>query len=47
MGIYIVLFFLMAQVAGAVFFGERPSTSILVGGSFVLAGGIIMILSWA
>jgi small multidrug resistance family-3 protein len=44
MGIYIVLFFLVAQVVSVVFFKERLSPSLLVGGTLVIAGGLLMML---
>ena len=42
MGGYIVLFFVVSQVVAWVAFGERPSTSLLLGGALVVAGGIVI-----
>jgi drug/metabolite transporter superfamily protein YnfA len=44
MGIYIVLFFLVAQGVSILFFRERPSAAVLIGGGLVLAGGALMTL---
>lgn len=42
LGIYVVLFFLFAQVMAIVQFQQSPSTPIYLGGSFVVVGGLIM-----
>ena len=42
LGIYVTLFFLVAQVINALAFGIAPSTPILVGGALVIAGGLVM-----
>ncbi len=42
LGVYVAVFFVMAQVLNAVVFGIRPSVSILVGGVLVVAGGIVV-----
>ena len=41
-GMYVVLFFLLAQIIARVRFGQLPTTSILVGGAFIVAGGAIV-----
>jgi drug/metabolite transporter superfamily protein YnfA len=42
LGVYVVLFFLVAQVLGWAVFDEVPSASTLVGGAFILVGGVIV-----
>ncbi len=42
LGIYVVLFFLVAQVVAKVQFQESPSRSIYLGGAFIVVGGLIM-----
>lgn len=44
MGIYIVLFFMVAQLTSVLFFKERLAMPVLVGGAFILAGGVTMTL---
>ena len=42
LGVYVVLFFLVAQTLGWAMFNEVPSASTLVGGAFILVGGVIV-----
>ena len=42
LGIYVVLFFIVAQVVNFVAFRVAPSPSILVGGVFIIIGGAVM-----
>jgi drug/metabolite transporter superfamily protein YnfA len=42
LGVYVTLFFLVAQIINAVVFGVAPTPPILLGGAFILAGGMIM-----
>jgi drug/metabolite transporter superfamily protein YnfA len=44
LGVYVVLFFVVAQIIDLLAFGIRPDTSILVGGAFILAGGLVITL---
>jgi hypothetical protein len=44
LGIYVVLFFLVAQVVAKVQFHQSPSKPIYLGGAFVVVGGLIMTL---
>jgi len=44
MGLYIAVFFIVSQISSYVFFGERPSISLMVGGALIAAGG--MIIQW-
>ena len=42
LGIYVVLFFLLAQIVARVKFGQTPSPPILIGGALICAGGIVI-----
>jgi len=42
LGVYVVLFFLLAQVIARVRFGQAPTLPILIGGAFIVAGGVII-----
>ena len=42
LGIYVVLFFVIAQLISWLVFEQPPSTGVLVGGVFVVIGGAIM-----
>ena len=42
LGIYVVLFFLVAQVLAKVRFNQAPTTPIYVGGTLIATGGIII-----
>jgi hypothetical protein len=42
LGLYVVLFFLIAQLVAKLQFHQSPSKSICVGGAFVVVGGLIM-----
>lgn len=42
LGIYVVLVFLMAQLLAKVRFGQSPTPPILVGGSLVVVGGLVI-----
>ncbi len=44
LGVYVALFFLVAQVVAKLRFGQSPSLPILVGGSLIVAGGLIITL---
>ncbi|HUO10498.1 MAG TPA: hypothetical protein VM008_19490 [Phycisphaerae bacterium] len=44
MGIYIVLFFLVAQLVSVVVFKERIPAGVWAGGALVVAGGVVMML---
>jgi len=44
LGVYVVLFFVIAQIVAKVRFHQNPTTPILVGGAFILAGGLVMTL---
>jgi drug/metabolite transporter superfamily protein YnfA len=42
LGIYIVFFFVVAQILSWALFHQQPSRGILFGGAFVVVGGIII-----
>jgi drug/metabolite transporter superfamily protein YnfA len=42
LGVYVTLFFVVAQVINLVVFGVAPSVPILVGGALIIAGGVVM-----
>jgi hypothetical protein len=42
LGIYVVVFFLMAQLINFIAFQSRPTLPIIVGGAFIIAGGAII-----
>ena len=44
LGIYVVLFFIVAQLANLLVFGMRPSAPILAGGTLIAAGGLVITL---
>jgi small multidrug resistance family-3 protein len=44
LGVYVTLFFLVAQLINWVAFGLRPTLPIIVGGSLILAGGFTITL---
>lgn len=44
LGIYVVLFFLVAQIVAKLQFHQSPSKPIYVGGAFIAIGGLIMTL---
>ncbi len=41
-GVYVTLFFLVAQLIGWVFFQETPNRAIVAGGALILAGGAVI-----
>ena len=42
LGVYVSLFFVAAQVIAYFAFDQPPTMPVLVGGAFILAGGLIM-----
>jgi small multidrug resistance family-3 protein len=42
LGLYVVFFFVIAQLISWVFFKQQPSTMVLLGGLLIVAGGIII-----
>lgn len=44
LGIYVVLFFLAAQLLAKIRFGQSPTPPIYLGGAFIVIGGAVMAL---
>jgi len=44
LGVYVTLFFVVAQVINLVFFQIRPDLPIFVGGALIIAGGLVVTL---
>ena len=42
LGIYVTLFFVIAQLVNLVFFGARPDLPIFLGGALIVAGGLVI-----
>lgn len=42
LGIYVVFFFAVAQAIAWLGFGQKPTLPILVGGAFIVTGGLII-----
>jgi small multidrug resistance family-3 protein len=42
LGVYVVLFFVAAQVLAKIRFGQTPTTPIYVGGALIVLGGVVM-----
>lgn len=42
LGVYVVLFFLVAQVVARVRFGQTPTLPVVFGGTLIVAGGVII-----
>lgn len=42
LGVYVVLFFVLAQTIAKIRFGQSPSASIYLGGSLIVAGGMVI-----
>jgi len=42
LGVYVVLFFLMAQLLNKVRFGQAPTMPIYAGGALIVAGGLVI-----
>ena len=42
LGVYVVLFFLMAQILNKVRFGQSPTSPIYAGGGLIVAGGLVI-----
>jgi drug/metabolite transporter superfamily protein YnfA len=44
LGVYVVLFFLLAQIVARVKFGQMPTLPILIGGALICIGGVVISL---
>ena len=42
LGLYVVFFFVIAQLISWIVFGQRPTAGILLGGVFIVIGGFII-----
>ncbi len=42
LGVYVTLFFVVAQLINLLAFGVRPDLPILAGGALIIAGGLLM-----
>ena len=40
LGVYVALFFVVAQVVNFAAFGQRPGSGVLVGGALIVTGGL-------
>jgi small multidrug resistance family-3 protein len=45
LGVYVVLFFLLAQIVARAKFGQTPTLPILIGGALIIAGGVVISVS--
>jgi hypothetical protein len=42
LGVYVVFIFVVAQITSFLAFGQKPSTSVLLGGMLIVAGGLVI-----
>jgi drug/metabolite transporter superfamily protein YnfA len=42
LGVYVTLFFVVAQLINFLVFGARPDLPILIGGALIVSGGLVM-----
>jgi small multidrug resistance family-3 protein len=45
LGLYVVFFFVIAQLISWLVFHQKPSVAVLIGGTFIAVGGIIISLA--
>ena len=45
LGIYVVFFFVVAQVVAWPGFGQRPTLPLVLGGALIVAGGLVISLA--
>ena len=45
LGLYIAVFFVVSQAVAFLALGERPSVPLLIGGSLIVAGGLVIHLA--
>ena len=45
LGLYVVFFFVIAQIISWLAFKQRPSLAVLAGGCLILAGGVVISLA--
>lgn len=44
LGVYVVLFFVAAQIVAQVRFGQSPTAPVYAGGALIVTGGLVMML---
>jgi small multidrug resistance family-3 protein len=44
LGLYVVFFFVIAQILSTFVFGQPPSRSVLIGGAMIVGGGVVISL---
>jgi small multidrug resistance family-3 protein len=44
LGVYVMLFFVVAQAINLIVFGVKPGLPVLVGGGLIVSGGLVMTL---
>jgi len=44
LGLYVVFFFIIAQIISWLFFHQPPSRPVWLGGAFIVAGGVVIAL---
>ena len=42
LGVYVVFFFLVAQAISWIFYNQKPTSAIIIGGAFIVIGGAII-----
>lgn len=42
LGVYVALFFIVAQVIAWAAFGQAPTARVLLGGALIIAGGLVV-----
>jgi len=42
LGLYVVFFFLIAQIVSALAFGQPPTRPVLIGGIMIVGGGVVI-----
>lgn len=42
LGVYVAMFFLVAQLSNYLGFGQKPTVPIIVGGALIIGGGLII-----
>jgi small multidrug resistance family-3 protein len=45
LGLYVVFFFVIAQLMSWFFFGQLPARSVLIGGLLIVSGGLVIALA--
>jgi hypothetical protein len=45
LGLYVVFFFVIAQLLSWLVFKQTPSTTVLIGGTLIIAGGVVISLA--